>query len=310
MKLAYRLIAPLLATLVSHTVLAIDDGDIEDASPNNTLYRVELLVFANSNPADEASEQWFPPRTLPVPERLQVLLPAWTAEPAMTEAAAPMATPPSTAPADDPPFTEMAITSADLLQAADRIRRSRYYRLLTMTAWEQPMLRDEKPVAIVIRGGEVFGQHHELEGTLSLRRERYLHAHVQLWLSRFSDYTGELQDEDWPALPLLPKPPARMTPADVDTESALDLAADTAQTEADTALSSEMTASDAASESLEENLALDEWAEYDWFTPARPDRIVLMDQTRRLRSNELHYIDHPLLGVILRISPAETTNQP
>ena len=305
MTLPYRLIAPLLAALVSHAAMAIDDGDIEDASPSEALYRVELLIFANSNPADESSEQWFPPRTLPVPEHLQVLLPALAAEPTMPEAVAPLAN--SATPTDDQPFTEQAITSPDFLQAADRIRRSRYYRLLTMTTWEQPLLRDEKPVAIVIRGGEVFGQHSELEGTLSLRRERYLHAHVQLWLSRFSDYTGELNDEDWPALPLLPKPPAPIAP--VDAESDLDLAADAAQAEADAVLSSDMTEKEAASESLDENLALDEWAEYDWFTPARPDRIVLMDQTRRLRSGELHYIDHPLLGVILRISPVEATRK-
>ncbi len=30
---------------------------------------------------------------------------------------------------------------------------------------------------------------------------------------------------------------------------------------------------------------------------------VLLDQTRRMRSGEIHYIDHPLLGVIIKFTP-------
>jgi hypothetical protein len=32
---------------------------------------------------------------------------------------------------------------------------------------------------------------------------------------------------------------------------------------------------------------------------------VLLQQRRRMRSGELHYIDHPLLGVVVRIRPLE-----
>ena len=35
-------------------------------------------------------------------------------------------------------------------------------------------------------------------------------------------------------------------------------------------------------------------------------RIVKMSQERSMRSNEVHYIDHPLLGVIIKIIPVET----
>jgi hypothetical protein len=30
---------------------------------------------------------------------------------------------------------------------------------------------------------------------------------------------------------------------------------------------------------------------------------VLLQQTRRMRSNEVHYIDHPLLGLIVKFTP-------
>ena len=35
-------------------------------------------------------------------------------------------------------------------------------------------------------------------------------------------------------------------------------------------------------------------------------RIVKLNQERSMRSNEIHYIDHPLLGIIVKIVPVET----
>ncbi len=37
-------------------------------------------------------------------------------------------------------------------------------------------------------------------------------------------------------------------------------------------------------------------------------RIVKLNQERSMRSNEVHYIDHPLLGIIVKIVPVETSS--
>jgi len=37
-------------------------------------------------------------------------------------------------------------------------------------------------------------------------------------------------------------------------------------------------------------------------------RIVKLNQERSMRSNEIHYIDHPLLGIIVKIIPVETSS--
>ena len=34
------------------------------------------------------------------------------------------------------------------------------------------------------------------------------------------------------------------------------------------------------------------------------ERIILIQQKRRMRSKELHFIDHPLMGVLLQITPS------
>lgn len=304
----------LFAALLSWTAMAayaIDDMEPEETAADAAIYRVEVLVFANSNPVDEASELWLPPRKLPVPASIRALTPAseptaagndtTTSEPQPPVAAGPLL------------FTELKPYSPEFEQAADRMQRSRYYRVLAMTAWNQPIPRDATPVAIVIRGGEVFGQHHELEGSISVRRERYLHAHARLWLSRFTDYTGETEttEEDWPSLPLLPQPPKAEPPAieptDVSTETSTSndvmpagmLTNDTAS--ADEPTGDTDTGAMPADDELDDN-----WSDLDWFAPARPDRIALLDQSRKMRSGELHYIDHPLFGVIVRVTPVDS----
>jgi len=39
-------------------------------------------------------------------------------------------------------------------------------------------------------------------------------------------------------------------------------------------------------------------------------RIVKINQDRNMRSNEIHYIDHPLLGIIVKIVPYEASGKP
>ena len=36
--------------------------------------------------------------------------------------------------------------------------------------------------------------------------------------------------------------------------------------------------------------------------------IMTLNQSRRMRSNEIHYIDHPRMGVIIKIMPLEITS--
>ena len=34
-------------------------------------------------------------------------------------------------------------------------------------------------------------------------------------------------------------------------------------------------------------------------------QVIPMKQSRRMRSKELHYIDHPMLGILVRVTPIE-----
>ena len=41
----------------------------------------------------------------------------------------------------------------------------------------------------------------------------------------------------------------------------------------------------------------------DKIAPPQDNQFIALRESRRMRSNELHYLDHPALGVITKISP-------
>ena len=151
-------------------------------------------------------------------------------------------------------FAFRAVADADrnLAGAARSIRRSKNYRMLLHQSWTQPI--DSQSTSILLQGGDQFGDQFELEGTLSVRRSRFLHVATDLWLTRF-EATGSMKD------PFQDHPMAETYPA-------LILAAARGQNH-------------------------------------EPGYRYHMAQQRRLRSNEVHYLDHPQFGIILEIRPAE-----
>jgi len=146
-----------------------------------------------------------------------------------------------------------AVANQDLAlgQVARSIRRSSLYQLLLHQSWTQPI--NEETTSILLQGGAQYGPSFELEGTIALRRSRYLHLETDLYLTQFQATLGKAESEDltlvaaqYPELVAAAKRGAQSTPA----------------------------------------------------------HRYHMIETRRLRSNEAHYIDHPAFGLILEIRPA------
>ena len=150
-------------------------------------------------------------------------------------------------------FSEVSANERQLEGPARSIRRSSLYALLLHQSWQQPI--DQAPTPILIQGGQQFGDRFELEGTLSLRRQRFLHVDADLWLTQFSPQRG------LPAT-TMPSPLKAQFP--------------------------------------------------DLFEAAERGRTFSADtrfhlsEKRRLRSGELHYLDHPALGVLILVTPLDT----
>lgn len=300
-------LAPLLALLVAAPSLS------QDAR----WFKVELMVFSQETQARYAEEQWTPFPELAYPEQARFLI-----EPARIVAnleeyggvsridergrqvinldakpgdsqdipyrdkvagEAPNRAPRAGATASETentgpePFAVLPAAELEFAGKTGYMQRNGPYRILFHQAWLQPLREGaDAPSIILDRSGDTE-QWPRLQGSIRLSLSRYLHLETNLWLNT----SGEYLPGQWrmPAPPLgppslivegLPEPeeePYFLTPADEPAPGVDD------------------------AENLED---------------AYPFRhAVLLSQKRRMRSEEVHYLDHPLLGAVVKVTPYE-----
>lgn len=169
-------------------------------------------------------------------------------------------------------FVALPATAHDFIQTNRALDESSAYRVLTHMAWRQPVMRGNDATPIAIAGGRQFGDHHELEGTLTIRfnqsRDRVM-LDTNLWLARFSTQPPQAESalESRAALQL-PVAPGAEAPV-------------------------------AASNQDEERRSR------FYLTEVFP-----MQDSRAMRSNEFHYLDHPAIGVLVQVFPYEPPPAP
>ena len=212
--------------------------------------------------------------------------------------AAPTSLEPSPAPLvielGEQPFTLLAQDQYSFAEIKQKLLRKQGYRQLFHQAWRQPINSRDQAESILIQGGDKFDNHHELEGSITIGLERYLHIKTDLWLSTFVSNTG--QDENpWPVLPKVPV----ANNATITAKTTHPLLGDGQTFFGDSAFNNNY--GENYSNSFEFENPFQELAG-NLFSV---ERTVVMRQQRRMRSNELHYIDHPLMGLLVRITTYE-----
>lgn len=174
------------------------------------------------------------------------------------------------------------------------LKRAPGYRVMLHQAWRQQGLDADQSPWVIVAGGETYGDHHELEGSVRLVLNRFLHFQANLWHTRFgapapsataafpSQEGSTLQPVDINAVeswPTLPKQPWKN-----DTAPGSDSAGDYSTQQAAPAWSYE--------------------------SPVYGiEDMVALNQTTRLQLGELTYLDHPNMGVLVLVSryqPGET----
>lgn len=267
-------------------------------------FQVELVIFARPDGASHG-EKW--PRDLELrypfnwvelkdPEAPKSWLPDWLEKPSITPglAGAPGLEAPS-----EPRWTPLQVDlerrsffrlgsdDRSLNGVAGALARNSGYRLLFHQAWRQPLAEDQRQPAILIKGGERFGPHWELEGSITLNLSRYLHLGTHLWLTQFEPNFGQ-PPQGWPDLPLAPDASGKDLTGKMSKEQPL--------------LGSEpQNGGGTAWDRFTQTSTMPGFLQEDYL----PKRIVAMTQQRRMRSEELHYLDHPLFGLIIEIKPYE-----
>ncbi len=171
-----------------------------------------------------------------------------------------------------------------LAAAADKLTGTGQYRVLYSRRWQQGLVKTKDAPNLLITGGSPRGAHYELEGSIKFSVERYLHVHTNMWFTAFGE-------------PEVRRDTGANTYAEAEKYGAID----------------------AANNEDEDWEELEEDFEEPMVLPAPPwntdaigaqesiRRVVTLRQHRRLRSKETHYIDHPSIGILIRIEPVPDT---
>ena len=197
-----------------------------------------------------------------------------------------------------------------LTDKAKYLARSRKHRLLFHKAWRQPVLDNEQAPSLLIKAGNEYGQHSELEGTIELSVARYLHLRTNLWFSEFTHNYGQ-ERGSWPELPARPDlvnfadkfdTSGKLNSADQsDGTSQEDLRDHFSQFDLEPQTDNEWNLDETLQNYQAPNSEFDNIIDQ----PYLPQRIGLIKQKRRMRSKEIHYIDHPMIGIVILITPYE-----
>ena len=307
----------LTAVLMSNNAVFAQDS--KNRATEAKWYQIEVFIFAYQEAAESNTEVWPKELGLKYPQRIvelkkaaqtEVLLNDWsgnnieTAEETTVEntaenTAETIIEATAQAPLPEPllvtlqeqPFTLLAQEQLSFTEIKQKLLRQKDLRQLFHGAWRQPIGKRNDSESLLIRGGDQFDNHFELEGSISLGLERYLHITTDLWLSTFVSNASRMENP-WPVLPKAPiasSANAGVAQTNKTTEDIFN------QTNAGTS-SGTIFINNNDMENPFLDLAGNQFA---------VDQTVTMRQSRRMRSNELHYIDHPLMGLLVRITPYE-----
>jgi hypothetical protein len=128
---------------------------ISFASQANT-YQISLIVFEHINITGISNEAWFPPQNITDPKKCS-----------MTKFLPPK--------------------NSTLAVAAKKLKKSRYYRLLTHLTWQQEF-NNTNFTPICITGGFKYNDLQELQGTIAINHNRYFNIRTNLVLNETADY--------------------------------------------------------------------------------------------------------------------------
>lgn len=250
-------------------------------SPKERWYQINLLVFQHLKGKTQGvdAEQWPRLAELNYPKKTTYLrdTPSHLGNP-LTD------TQQNYGLIDDP--------DSGFLQAKRKIRRSAGLRTLFYKQWRQKLGTGVTGQATAISGGKSFGEHQQLEGWVRVSQKRYLHLEVDLWLH---EYEQSLQQNGIQTVDV-----SRPIPAQEQLlKSLFDFKLD------ELLANGQALQIANAGQSAEQVIVEKPEDQPLPFYIRKPQRIItyVMNQKRRMKSKELHYLDHPLLGVLVEAIP-------
>jgi len=295
----------LMSSIPSQAATAASDDDFssQTAGPEESAvnevrwYQVELLIYKQKSVSTEINEIWPKDITLSYPDNWDTLkTPSEYEELYQKKSVV------------NTPFILLDKKQFQFSGVEKKLQANRN-EILFHGAWRQSLTQNldqkaENPqTPILIHGGNTFDDHMELEGSITLSLQRYLHVDTNLWLTRFVPVKVS------PATPATPA----VTPAPVADGAAASIPPPALNWPELPAfpLLKPMNSSTTTATIAVTTTAQDTSAAKPTETPVvekkfQVDEIALNKQSRRMRSYETHYIDHPKFGILIRMTPLDT----
>lgn len=203
-------------------------------------------------------------------------------------------------------FTRLDDAQKSLNREKTILNKQRGYKVLAHEAWRQPVLSSGQATSVIIQGGSQFGKHFELEGALTISLSRYLHAKTNFWMTQFEPNYGQ-ENYHWPELP---DQPVNLYAKQLQPNGDGRRSVSTSQSrQLNTSGLFTGGQNDATKYTLRtSSIGSDNIGAYAK-KPYLIKRIHTMKQSRRMRSGEIHYLDHPLSGMIIQIQPYAPSEQ-
>ncbi|PCJ45081.1 MAG: hypothetical protein COA99_05700 [Moraxellaceae bacterium] len=195
-------------------------------------------------------------------------------------------------------FRTVPTVDEEFKQTIQRLQNSRGYKILSQKTWRQPGLPANRSIPVLIQDGEQFDDNYELEGTINISLSRYLHVQSNLWLS---DYVKQIElSKTWWEEPTFEDASALGEQGEFT--GFTDKYQQYGSPQEGESLAIQQSEGDNntgnMSDGVIDSLSLQEsTAHYEAI------RTVVLNESRRMRSDEMHYLDHPLFGMLIKILP-------
>ena len=271
-------------TVTLITALTVLAAPVIAANEDPQWYQVEIILFAREQNIYPATERWRVDFNPLYPENTVILSPynqlgGVPVRPVVLPGTYPMGATIGKVSAkpldiDKDPYIILPSDKRQLNKEALQLGRASGYKILKHMAWRQPVSARESSQPILIQTGNQYGLNFEVEGLITISENRYLHVDTDLVFSRF---TKELfnNDMNWSLLN-----ESTLTGSEKAAPNPGFSFQNSQPKKVDNGLSSQVTDQ-----------------QY------RREFATTLKHIRRVRGNELHYIDHPLFGVILKLMP-------
>ena len=138
-------------------------------------YQVEVIIFSQTGPADK--ERHPSKMSINYPKNIRDLKGLTAASRGFVN----LEVLQGNIPSKEESF--VALEEKDLIMNREhtKIISSQNYNILYHESWRQPSLKEQESPWVSIKGGENYGQNHELEGNIRLIKNNYLRFEADIW---------------------------------------------------------------------------------------------------------------------------------